>query len=288
MNNMDEKVKEPLSLEPAPGADFQPAEMLRITTLEQLKAISDPLRMDILEIVADEALTVKQIAEKLNQPATKLYYHVSELEDAGFVKLVGTRVKSGIIEKYYRIAAESMHVDRSLLNADEALTVKQMADKLGQPATKLYYHVSELEDAGFVKLVGTRVKSGIIEKYYRIAAESMQVDRSLLNNDEGMEESLSALIDTVFDTTIADLRRSFHAGLLKPTGDTAGPESKLMMLSHDLCRLRQEDIPTFIEKFKSLLEEMNPKTEGEGMVTYGCTIAFYPHAAPGEGLSGKE
>ncbi len=218
MNDMGAKEKKDLSVEPAPGADYQPAEMLRITTLEQLKAISDPLRVDILEIVADEALTVKQ-----------------------------------------------------------------MADKLGQPATKLYYHVSELEDAGFVKLVGTRVKSGIIEKYYRIAAESMQVDRSLLNSEEGMEESLSALIDTVFDNTIADLTRSFRAGLLKQPGDEADPKSKVMMLTHDLCRLRKEDVPTFIAKFNSLLAEMNVKTEGEGMVTYGCTIAFYPHASPGQG-----
>ncbi len=219
---MPAKGKVAPSMEPSPGAGYQPAEMLRITTLEQLKAISDPLRMDILEIIADEALTVKQ-----------------------------------------------------------------MADKLSQPATKLYYHVSELEAAGFVKLVGTRVKSGIIEKYYRIAAESMQVDRSLLNSDEQMEESLGALIDTVFETTIADLRRSFRAGLLKQPGNEAGSQSKVMMLSHDLCRLRKEDVPTFIKKFNSLLEEMNTKTEGEDMVTYGCTIAFYPHAAPGQGLPVK-
>ncbi len=215
---MPAKVKEDPSVETVPGADFKPAEMLRITTLEQLKAISDPLRVDILEVIADEALTVKQIADKLNQPATKLYYHVSELEDTGFVKLVGTRVKSGIIEKYYRIAAESM-----------------------------------------------------------------QVDRSLLNSGEQMEESLGALIDTVFDNTIADLTRSFRAGLLKQLGDEADPKSKVMMLTHDLCRLRREDVPTFIAKFNALLEEMNTKTEGEGMVTYGCTIAFYPHAAPGQG-----
>ncbi len=220
---MREKTKEDLSVEPTPGAGYHPSEMLRITTLEQLKAISDPLRVDILEIIADEALTVKQ-----------------------------------------------------------------MADKLSQPATKLYYHVSELEAAGFVKLVGTRVKSGIIEKYYRIAAESMQVDRSLLNGGEGVEESLRLLIDTVFDTTIADLARSFRAGLLTQPGEAANPKSTRMMLSHDVCRLRQEDVPAFIEKFKALLTEMNPKTEAEGLVTYGCTIAFYPHAAPGQGLTGNE
>jgi DNA-binding transcriptional ArsR family regulator len=92
--------------------------LMKITTLEQLKAISDPLRVDVLEIITHEALTVKQMAEKLNQPPTKLYYQVSELETAGFVTLVGTRIKSGIIEKYYRTVSESIQVDRTLLNEE--------------------------------------------------------------------------------------------------------------------------------------------------------------------------
>ena len=101
---------------PPPGADYQPAEFLIINTSEQLKIISDPLRVEILECVSSEALRVKQIAARLNQPATKLYYHVSALEEGGFVMVVDTRIKSGIIEKYYRIAAENITVSRNLLS----------------------------------------------------------------------------------------------------------------------------------------------------------------------------
>lgn len=200
-----------------PGANFKPIDILRIKTLEQLRAISDPLRLDILEIISHEAMAVKQIAGKLNQPPTKLYYHVSELEKAGFVKLVGRRVKSGIVEKYYRSVSEAIQVDRSLLNAKA-----------------------------------------------------------------GAEESLGLIISSVFDTTIADITRSYKAGRLKAVDEKASDEGKLLMLTHDLCRLRPEDIPVFIRKFKALLAEMDPKRKGENLVTYGCTIAFYPHTAPDE------
>ena len=210
-------------IEPAPGADFKPSELLRITTLDQLKAISDPLRLEIIEIISHEALTVKQIA-----------------------------------------------------------------DKLHQPPTRLYYHVSELETAGYVTLVGTRVKSGIVEKYYRTVSDNIQVDRNLLNGNEGEEESLGLIINTVFDTTIADLTRSFRAGKLKTAGSDTEPEHKLMMLTHDLCRARREDIPVFIDKFKSILAEMDTKSDEEGLESYACTIAFYPHTEPDQDINGKE
>jgi DNA-binding transcriptional ArsR family regulator len=223
VNTMPRRAKNDLSSEPIPGADFKPVELIQITTLEQLRAISDPLRVEIIEIIMREALTVKQ-----------------------------------------------------------------MADRLNQPATKLYYHVSELESAGFVTLVGTRVKSGIVEKYYRTAADSIQVDRSLLNGSAGAEESLGLLITTVFDTTIADLTRSFKSGNLNLTGDAANPQDKQLMLTHDLCRLHRADVPLFIDKFKSLLAEMDVKGEGEDIVSYACTIAFYPHTEPGQEVIGKE
>ncbi len=206
-----------------PGANFKPIDILRITTLEQLRAISDPLRLDILEIITHEALTVKQIAGKLNQPPTKLYYHVNELEKEGFVKLVGTRVKSGIVEKYYRSVSDGIQVDRSLLNAKT-----------------------------------------------------------------GAEESWALLISSIFDTTIADITRSHKAGLLKAVDEKTSDGGKLLMITHDLCRLRPEDVPVFIQKFKALLAEMDPKRKGDKLVTYGCTIAFYPHVVPGQESNKRE
>ncbi len=102
-----------------PGADFKPAEVLRITTAEQLKAISDPLRLTVLELILHEARTVKQIAKILKQPATKLYYHMNTLEEQGLVSLVDTRLKKGIQEKYFRAAGITYQVDRKLLSGQE-------------------------------------------------------------------------------------------------------------------------------------------------------------------------
>ena len=49
----------------------------------------------------------------------------------------------------------------------EPLTVKEIARSLGEPLTKLYYHVNLLEQHGLIVVASSRLVSGILEKHYR-------------------------------------------------------------------------------------------------------------------------
>ncbi len=109
--------------------DFEPAEELVVGSLETLRAIADPLRIRVLEAFAKAPRTVKQAAADLKLPPTKLYYHVNVLEEHGLLRVVGTRVVSGIIEKSYRTAAKRIHSD-SRLFALEAEERSQVPDAL--------------------------------------------------------------------------------------------------------------------------------------------------------------
>ena len=96
----------------------EPASDMVVTDVEQLKAISDPLRLQLLELIAGEprrGWTAKELAEKLETKQTKLYHHLALLEERGFIRIAATRVVSGIQEKRYQTAARSFRVDRSLL-----------------------------------------------------------------------------------------------------------------------------------------------------------------------------
>ncbi len=91
-------------------------EEIRITDLETLKVISDPLRVQILEhigLVSDAGglTTVKLLAEELDIPTTKLYYHINLLEKHRLIQVAETRVVSGIIEKHYQISAKKIRAD---------------------------------------------------------------------------------------------------------------------------------------------------------------------------------
>lgn len=85
-----------------------------IHTLEQLRVISDELRVSILTLITARALTATQVAEALGQAPAKVHYHVRELERVGLAKIVETREKGGILEKYYRAVARRYDTDPKL------------------------------------------------------------------------------------------------------------------------------------------------------------------------------
>jgi DNA-binding transcriptional ArsR family regulator len=95
---------------------FQPTEKFIIRDLEALKVVADPLRVQLLETLSLEPLTVKELAGRLGLAASKLYYHVKLLEEHGLIQVVATRIVSGIIEKQYRATAENLEIDKELLS----------------------------------------------------------------------------------------------------------------------------------------------------------------------------
>jgi DNA-binding transcriptional ArsR family regulator len=90
----------------------------RLTTLKQLKALTDPLRLRVLEAFVQRQATTKQVAELLGEKPTKLYHHVQMLEEAGLLRLVETRQNRGTVEKHYRAVARDFTVDRKLLEVN--------------------------------------------------------------------------------------------------------------------------------------------------------------------------
>ena len=95
---------------PKPDAEFI------VNDLETLKVLADPLRLQIIELMTPAARTVKQLAADLNLPPTKLYYHIKQLEERSLIRVVDTRIVSGILEKQYQSAALSYRVNKALFS----------------------------------------------------------------------------------------------------------------------------------------------------------------------------
>jgi DNA-binding transcriptional ArsR family regulator len=85
-----------------------------IEDLSALRAMTDPLRKQILRELQPEPRTTARLAAILGEKPTKLHYHVHELERHGLIELVETRMKGNLQEKYYRAAAEYYRVDPRL------------------------------------------------------------------------------------------------------------------------------------------------------------------------------
>ena len=88
-----------------------------IETVEQMRAISDVLRMRIIKTLEKQPMTATQVGEELGLATSKVHYHVRELEKVGLLELVETREKAGILEKYYQPIAREINVNRAFLSS---------------------------------------------------------------------------------------------------------------------------------------------------------------------------
>ncbi len=104
---------------PAPAASRQQS-AYTVTRLDQLKALSHPLRQRLFEQFARAPRTTKQVADRLGEKATRLYHHVAALEQAGLIELVATRPVRGTTEKYYEAIARTVRIDPAVLAGDES------------------------------------------------------------------------------------------------------------------------------------------------------------------------
>lgn len=89
-------------------AETGTGEIRPVTTVAELKALADPLRLAILDALTGgtsrqlRVLSVKELAAELGEPKTKLYRHVKLLEAAGLIRVAATRLVSGIVEQRYQ------------------------------------------------------------------------------------------------------------------------------------------------------------------------------------------
>ncbi|HKR67694.1 MAG TPA: winged helix-turn-helix domain-containing protein [Streptosporangiaceae bacterium] len=90
--------------------DYDLDEMLVITAPEQLRAVADPLRATLMELLLERAATVTEMAQAVGRPKSTIAYHVNLLVDAGLLRVVRTRRVRAIDERYYGRIARTFYI----------------------------------------------------------------------------------------------------------------------------------------------------------------------------------
>ncbi|MFC0189747.1 ArsR/SmtB family transcription factor [Fictibacillus aquaticus] len=104
-------------------------DVYKLEELEQLRVISDPLRLKVIWEIIDEAKTGKMVADILEAPAPKIHYHLKELERVGLVKVERTEEKNGIVQKFYRPIARVFSTAEILLHHKDEVK-EELSDAL--------------------------------------------------------------------------------------------------------------------------------------------------------------
>src|SRR5919204_1645102 len=90
--------------------DYELAERTVLTAPAQLRAIADPLRATILDLLLERAATVAELAAAVGRPKSTVAHHVNVLVEAGLLRVVRTRRVRAIDERYYGRTARLFRV----------------------------------------------------------------------------------------------------------------------------------------------------------------------------------
>jgi DNA-binding transcriptional ArsR family regulator len=90
--------------------DYDLVEDVEVSTPAQLRAMADPLRGTILDLLLERAATVSELASAVGRPKSTVAHHVNVLVEAGMLQVVRTRRVRAIDERFYGRTARLFRV----------------------------------------------------------------------------------------------------------------------------------------------------------------------------------
>jgi len=147
------------------GYDYEAADTLLVSEPPQLRAIADPFRTQLIQLLRDRARSTQELSTELGIPKGTVGYHLKVLESAGLIRVVRTRKVRAVTEKFYGRTA------RLFLYQTE-----DPADGRAISAITLRQAASEVERAGHSTgfgLVRARLTAKDVERFERRAKKLM-------------------------------------------------------------------------------------------------------------------
>ncbi len=177
-----------------------------------------------------------------------------------------------------RALADPLRVQIMELLEGQALTVKQVAEKLGLAPSKLYYHFGALEKLGLIEVAETRMVANMLEKKFRSNAELVDVDPALFKfSKEGDNEPVNILLSSTIDATRDDLLRSLQARQFQ-LEQGAAEQPRRLIINRIVSRVPEGRIEKFQERLVKLVKEFEAEDETSKVSDqpYALTVALYP------------
>jgi len=114
--------------------DYALDETVVVTAPGQLRALADPLRRTLLELLLERAATVTEMAQAVGRPKSTIAYHVNLLVATGLLRVVRTRRVRAIEERYYGRVARTLYI--GALNRAEDKQVVAAINGLAEAAAE--------------------------------------------------------------------------------------------------------------------------------------------------------
>ncbi|MEY9968663.1 DNA-binding transcriptional ArsR family regulator [Streptacidiphilus sp. MAP12-16] len=167
-----------------------------------------------------------------------------------------------------------------------AWTAKELATELGEPQTKLYRHLKQLEERGLIRVAETRLVSGIVEQRYMAAQTGLEFSRDFLHRDVSAGDSWPAF-GAAIDSHVRRLRSAVGSGRVDVTArpEPAQAYRRPLIMLGDV-RLPPDRAVEFRGRLAALISEFLEGPDTPDGVPLKVMISVYSEGSDGgEGSS---
>jgi DNA-binding transcriptional ArsR family regulator len=191
---------------------------------------------------------------------------VMEIEDIGVLEILNSSTRLKILS-----------------NLEEPSSVRVVADAMGVPATRLYYHINLLEGAGLIRVVETRKAGAMIERIYQSVADTFRPGQAIFEHNEDLERLAKVASDIVLDGARIDA----EAGLIRHFEAMAEGKERSELhpgtVSRSVRSVSRAAAAEFLKRLEDLVDDWSKTESGEDAEEFSLSIVFFPLVSPTQG-----
>lgn len=164
-----------------------------------------------------------------------------------------------------------MKIINAYIKAGEPLTVKGVADIMGEVPAKVHYHVKKLIAIDILRLDHTEVINGITAKYYALTTETFRVAYQNTSNQRALFDSTTNMILSVVDEFKTDIIH--NAEYIKSHEQIEDSEPKSGFFTKEVLYLGEEDYGDFESELRALYQRYRTK-KSDDVRTYDLYVGW--------------
>lgn len=134
------------------------------------------------------------------------------------------------------------------------MSVKELAAELGEPQTKLYRHVRQLEAAGLIRVASSRMVSGILEQRYQASQQDLRLGRGFLREHA---EDAAGVMQAVLDRFRDGFFAAFEAERRSEDDVPAEEAYRIPMVSLSDLKISPAKALELRGKLKEIIDDLN-------------------------------
>jgi DNA-binding transcriptional ArsR family regulator len=160
------------------------------------------------------------------------------------------------------------------------MSVKELAAELGEPQTKLYRHVKQLEAAGLIRVAASRLVSGILEQRYQACQGDLIFGPELLSGTAADESE--PFVAAVLDRYRSQYFAAERAGLLAAADGAPAESYRQGILAMVELRVSPDRAAAVRARLQEVLDELDaPGADDPDGVPVNVLVGFHTGGSGG-------